>query len=789
MGTTKPFNGKIDIDVRHSVPDLTPYVQPRAPKDAPNIMFIVWDDVGFGAMSTFGGLIETPNMDRIAKLGLRYNQFHTTALCSPTRASMLTGRNHTTVGMACIAEGVTGFPGSNGHIPFETATIAEVLGELGWNTYMVGKWHCCPVDETNMASSKRNWPTGRGFERYYGFLGAETNQWYPDLVEDQHFVDQPYLPEQGYHLSKDLADKAISFIADAKQVAPEKPFFFYLSWGCSHAPHHAPKEWIEKYKGKFDMGYEQYRQIVFENQKRLGLLSEYAELSPLNPMAGAMSAEGQPWPNLDIVRPWDSLSADEKRLFCRMAEVYAGYVSYTDHQLGRVLDYLEQSGQLENTLIMTLSDNGASGEGGPNGSVNENKFVNNILDPIEDNLPLIDELGGPNTYNHYPNGWAVAFCTPFKLYKRYAWNGGICDPFIISWPRVIKDGGGIRNQYIHVSDLVPTVYECLGIEPPSEVKGYTQWALEGTSFQYSFKDAQAKTRKQTQYYTMLGSRGIYHEGWKANTVHPTMADWSHFIEDKWELFNLADDPTECHDLSAKYPEKLEQLKSLWFVEAGKYFGLPIDDRTPLEIMMDVMAQIGESHDRYVYYPHTSEVPESVTANIRGRSYKIAAEVELDSNASGVIFAHGSKFGGHSLYIKDGRLKYCYNYVGMKEQIITASQPLPTGICVLGVEFVKEKMETIGGSPLPNATIGSAKLFINDQQVGALSPFQTQVGSFAICGEGVCIGRDGGSNVTNDYSGNSPWAFSNGTIKQVIVDVSDEPYVNLEREAIAMMKRD
>jgi len=787
--SAKTFKGVINIDVRDSVPDWGPYTQPKAPDGAPNVMFIVWDDVGFGAMQTFGGLIETPNMDRLAKMGLRYSRFHTTALCSPTRASMLTGRNHTTVGMACICEATTGFPGSNGHIPFETATIAEVLGERGWNTYMTGKWHCCPSDEMNMASTKRNWPTGRGFERYYGFLGGETNQWYPDLVEDQHFTTQPYLPEQGYHLSKDLADKAISFIADAKQVAPEKPFFFYLSWGCGHAPHHAPKEWIAKYKGKFDMGYEKYRELVFANQKKLGLIPNNADLSPINPMANEKSAAGLPWSPLDVMRPWDSLSADEKKLFCRMAEVYAGFLSFTDMQLGRVLDYLQQSGQLDNTLIMSFADNGASGEGGPNGSVNENKFFNNIADTIADNMPLLDDLGSSKTYNHYSNGWAVAFCTPFKMYKRYAWNGGIADPFVISWPKMIKNGGGVRTQYVHVSDLVPTVYECLGLDPPEVVKGYTQWPLEGLSFKYSFDDAKAPTQKKTQYYNMLGSRGIYHEGWKANTVHPTIANWSHFTEDKWQLFNVDQDPTECHDLSAKFPDKLAELKSLWFVEAGKYLGLPIEDRSPVEIMTQPRPLMSPPRDRYIYYPNTLEVSEAAAVNIRGRSYKIAAEMDLTAKAAGAIFAHGSKFGGHALYIKDGKLKYCYNFVGIKEQIIVSSAPLPAGPCVLGVEFIMEKLDKVGGSSVPNAVIGTAKLYINDKQVGQMPAFQTQASYFNLCGEGLCIGYDSSMSVTDDYPGNSPWAFTGGTIKQVIVDVSGVAYADLEKQAAAMMQRE
>ncbi|MFM2071507.1 MAG: arylsulfatase AtsA, partial [Actinomycetota bacterium] len=439
---SKPFRGTVNIDIKDSVPDWEPFRQPMAPEGAASVLYICLDDVGFSAMESFGGLIETPNIKRIADQGLRYTGFHTTALCSPTRSCLLTGRNHTTNGMACISEASSGFPNANGHIPFECASIAEVLGAQGWNTYMVGKWHLCAEDEMNMASIKTQWPLGRGFERFYGFLGAETNQWYPDIVYDNHPVEQPSLPEDGYHFTTDITDKAMEFIRDAKAVAPDKPFFLYYSPGAAHAPHHAPKDWIAKYAGKFDMGYEAYREIVFARQKEMGLFPESAELTPINPYTDLVSPEGQPWGELDVVRPWDSLTVDEQKLFARMAEVYAGFVSHTDYEIGRLLDYLEESGQLENTIVVVVSDNGASGEGGPNGSVNENKFFNGLPDRIEDNLPYLDELGSPTTYNHYPTGWAWAFNTPFKMWKRYSsYEGGTADPLIVSWPAKIQAKG------------------------------------------------------------------------------------------------------------------------------------------------------------------------------------------------------------------------------------------------------------------------------------------------------------------------------------------------------------
>ena len=422
------------------------------------MIYVVLDDVGFSAMSCYGGPIATPNIDKIAADGVRYTQWHTTALCSPTRSCLLTGRNHTRNSMACITEGASGFPNASGTIPPENGMLPEILGERGWNTYMVGKWHLCPTVEMNLASTRRNWPTGRGFERFYGFLGAETSQWFPELVYDNHPVDQPKTPDEGYHFGEDITDKAIEFIMDAKAVAPEKPFFLYYAPGAAHAPHHAPKEWIDRYAGQFDMGYEAMREATLARQKAMGLVPADTELPPINPIGTAATRtgpDGKPFPAMDTTRPWDSLSDEEKRLFARMAEVYAGFLSHADHQVGRLLDYLEMTGQRENTMIIVVSDNGASGEGGPDGSVNEMLFMNGIPDDIDANLAMLDELGGPKTYNHYPNGWAMAFNTPFKMWKRYEFNGGTSDPCIISWPAGMTAKGEIRTQYHHAIDLVP----------------------------------------------------------------------------------------------------------------------------------------------------------------------------------------------------------------------------------------------------------------------------------------------------------------------------------------------
>ena len=546
--------------------------------------------------------------------------------------------------------------------------LPEILGELGWNTYMVGKWHLCPTDEMNLAAPRRNWPSGRGFERWYGFLGAETNQWYPDLVYDNHPVDPPKTPEEGYHFTDDITDKALEFIKDAKAIAPDKPFFLYYAPGACHAPHHAPKEWIDKFKGQFDMGYEAMREQTLARQKKMGLVPADTELPPINPIGTPETRtgpDGKPFPVMDVTKPWGSLSDGEKQLFSRMAEVYAGFLAHADHHIGRLLDYLEFTGQRENTLVILVSDNGASGEGGPNGSVNENRLFNGMPDDLESALAMLDELGGPKTYNHYANGWAMAFNTPFKMWKRYEFNGGTSDPCIVSWPAGMKAKGEIREQYHHAIDLVPTVLDCLGVEAPQTIKGHVQSAFDGVSMRYSFDDAKADGARKTQFYSMLGSRGIWHEGWKAVTTHPTIAGWSNFNDDTWELYHTDVDRSELHDLSKEDPDKLRELQNLWFAEAGRNGAFPLDDRSALEIILTPRPLLAPPRDRYIYFPDTADVPEQQAVNVRNRSFAIGALVDIPApGAEGVLFAHGARFGGHALYIKENRLHYVNSFVGI-----------------------------------------------------------------------------------------------------------------------------
>ncbi|CAN5473936.1 sulfatase-like hydrolase/transferase [soil metagenome] len=779
------FQGKIELDIRDSEADWGPFAAPTAPEGAPNVLYLVWDDTGIATWDCFGGLVDMPNMSRIAERGVRLSQFHTTALCSPTRAALLTGRNPTTVGMATIEEFTDGFPNCSGRIPFETALLPELLAERGWNTYCVGKWHLTPLEESNLASTKRHWPLGRGFERFYGFMGGETDQWYPELVYDNHPVAPPATPEEGYHLSKDLADRTIEFIRDAKVIAPDKPWFSYVCPGAGHAPHHVFKDWADRYAGRFDMGYERYREIVLENQKRLGIVPPQTELSPVNPYADTTGPNGEPWPEQDTVRPWDSLNDEEKRLFARMAEVFAGFETYTDDQIGRILDYLEESGQLDNTIIVVISDNGASGEGGPNGSVNEGKFFNGYIDTVEESMRFYDQLGGPETFNHYPIGWAMAFNTPYKLFKRYASHeGGIADPAIISWPNGLAAHGEVRDNYVNVADITPTVLDMLGIVAPATVRGIPQKPFDGVSFKAALENPDTPTGKTAQFYTMLGTRGIWQQGWFANTVHAASpAGWGHFDADRWELYNIAADRSQCHDLADEHPEKLEELKALWFSEADKYNGLPLGDLNIFETLTRFRPYLSVDRKNFTYYPGTAEVGVGAAVELRGQSFSVLAEVVVESeDVQGVLLKQGAGHGGHVLFIQDGRLQYVYNFMGEDEQAVSAPDPIPLGSHVFGVRY--ERTGTVEGSHTP---LGDVSLYVDDTVVATRSGVRAHPGSFGLSGGGVGVGRNGGQAVSTAYR--APYEFTGGTIVKVVVDISGTPYIDTERELAAAFSRD
>jgi arylsulfatase len=769
------FNGKISLDVRDSVEDWAPYTPKKAPEDAPNILFVLYDDTGLAAWSPYGGRINMPTLDQLAANGLTYTQWHTTALCSPTRSTLLTGRNHHLNGMAAITEAAEGFPGANGRLPDQTVTIAQLLRDNGWSTFWIGKDHNVPEQDVAPGASRSEWPTQQGFDRFYGFLGGETNNWYPDLVEDNHFIEAPYTPEEGYHLSKDLADKAIEMLRNQNATNPSKPWYMWFNPGANHAPHHSPKEYADKYTGKFDDGYDAYRAWVVERMIERGILPADTNLTELNPMPEDVANPA------DDVRPWDSLNEREKKLFARMAEVYAGFSEYTDAQVGRIIDYLEESGQLENTIVIYAADNGASGEGTRNGSVNENKFFNNYPDDLSENMKYLDVLGGPDTYNHFPTGWAVAFSAPFKMFKRYSqYAGGTNDPLVISWPKGIKARGEIRHQYHHSVDIVPTILDIVGIEMPEEYNGVEQYPMSGVSMKYTFDaEPDAPTRKKVQYYAMLGSRGIWKDGWKAAAIHAPLSGKGNFEQDQWELYNVAEDRSESKNLAAEHPEKLQELTDTWFVEAEKNKVLPLDDRSAAEILGIERPSQEPARERYVYYPDTAPVPEAVAVNIRGRSYKILANVDItERDASGVLFAHGSRFGGHSLFMKGGRLYYVYNFLGIKpEQVFKSPRVLKPGKYTFGVEFVKEGQGDHGES------VGTTRLYINEDVV-AEGPMKTQPAKFTLSGDGLCVGYDSADAVSALYE--TPGTFRGGEIQLVGVTVEGTPYLDLEAEAKRIM---
>jgi arylsulfatase A-like enzyme len=752
----------------------------RARKGAPNVLFIVLDDVGFGQLGCYGSPIKTPNMDALAENSLRYNNMHTTALCSPTRSCILTGRNHHSNAMACITEGSTGFPGYDANIPFENGFLSEILLENGYSTYAVGKWHLTPADQISAAGPYDRWPLARGFERFNGVLGGETHQYYPELVYDNHQVEPPKTPEDGYHLTEDLVDKAISFIADAKQVAPDKPFFMYFCPGAMHAPHHVRKEWSDKYKGQFDEGWDVYREKTFARQKEMGLVPADAELSRHDP---------------DVAQ-WDTLSADEKRLYAHMMEVFAGFMEHTDFHMGRLFDFLKGIGEFENTLIMLISDNGASSEGGPTGSVNENLFFNNVKEDLKTNLEHIDELGDPTTFNHYAWGWTWAGDTPFRRWKRETYRGGISDPFIVHFPRGLKARSEVRTQYAHAIDMVPTVLDLLGIEPPESIKGVAQSPMEGISFAHTLEDAQAESKHHTQYFEMLGHRSIYHNGWRAvcpwpgpsfteagtGFGNPIPAEKLTELDAKgWELYHVDEDFAENHDIAEGNRAKLIEMIATWYVEAGKYHVLPVDGRG-MPRMLDERPQITKDRTRYAFYPHTQAVPYNAGPRLLNRTHSITADVEIPSGgAEGVLVSFGGVDGGYAFYVKDNKVHYVQNYVARDYLHVESTVPVPAGHHELRFEF-----EVTGPPDFANGkgTPGRAQLYIDGELVGQTDFPHTTPFSLGLTG-GITVGADPGAPVAPFYE--TPFEFT-GTIHSVTFDVSGDVIEDSEAEMRRILAR-
>ncbi|HWS47897.1 MAG TPA: arylsulfatase [Acidimicrobiia bacterium] len=751
----------------------------RAPKGSPNVLFIVLDDTGFGQLGCFGSPIETPHLDALAAGGLRFTNMHTTALCSPSRSCIITGRNHHSNAMACVTELATGFPGYDGNVPFENGYLSEILLAHGYNTYMLGKWHLIPSSQETGAGPYDRWPLGRGFERFYGFLGGDTSQWHPDLVYDNHQVEPPGTPEDGYHLTPDLADKAMQFIADAKQIDPDKPFFLHFCPGATHAPHHVPNEWADKYAGNFNDGWDAYRERAFARQKELGIVPAGAELSRHDP----------------DVPDWNSLTDDQRRLYAREMEVFAGFLSHTDHHVGRLIDFLRTIDQLDNTLIMVVSDNGASAEGGITGTTNEAQFFNNCPEPVEESLKVIDEIGGPKHFNHYPWGWTFAGNTPFRRWKRETYRGGASDPFIVHWPAVIKSHGEIRTQYAHIIDMVPTVLDLLGLEPPATIRGVPQSPIQGASFAHTLDDATAETKHHTQYFEMLGHRSIYHDGWRAVCPWPgpsfaeagvgfgspiSAETLSKLDATGWELYHVAEDFAENHNVAADNRERLIALIGTWYVEAGKFNVMPVDGSGLPRIIAD-KPLLSAPRDRYVYYPHTQSVPYFAAPKVLNGPHSITADVVIpDGGAEGVLLCQGSAAGGYSFFLQDGRLRYVHNYVARDYFGVQSQSAVPAGPHELRFEFEPTgDLDILNGRGAP----GHLQLYIDKELVGESDAAYTT--PMILNPGALTCGANPGSPVTPDYTG--PFAFT-GTIHTVTVDVSGELIHDHETELRFAMAR-
>ncbi len=711
-----------------------------AGKDAPNVLVILLDDMGFSSLGCYGSEIETPNIDALASRGLVYNNFHTTALCSPTRASLLTGRDHHAVGMSIIANADSGFPSKRGVVRPDAGTIAEMLRGEGYSTYAVGKWHLAPADQMSAVGPFDQWPLGRGFDKYYGFLEALTDQFQPSLVRDNTHVEAPRSPAEGYTLNEDLVDNAMQYLTDHASLAPEKPFFMYFATGAMHSPHQAPDEWLEKYRGRYDIGWDEIRKQRLARQLETGVVPAGTELTPRN--AG--------------VEPWDSLSEDQKRLYARFEEAYAAFLDHTDHHLGRLFSHLQKLGKLDNTIIFLLSDNGASQEGQIHGSTSTTFYENMEAEPFEYNLERIDDIGTIRAKNNYPIGWAQVENTPLKRYKQNTHAGGVQDPLIVSWPARLKSPG-VRPQFHHVMDIVPTILEALNSQAPAEIRGVPQMDIHGTSMLYSFGNAKAPTRKRSQIFEMFGHRAIWQDGWKAVCFHTRYGDYD---DDHWELYHVDEDFAENRNLADAEPERLGKMIENWWAEAGRYDVLPLDDRGFAERRAAARPRKDSPRiqTEHVFFPGTTYIPGGAAPFVVDRSHEIDARVELSADTEGVIIACGGICGGYALYIKDGRLVYDYNFY---QDIISLSADLPASDGWHDVCFSFERT---------GPCRGTGRLFIDRKKVDTREFERTY--RYFMDWEGMDVGRNSLGHASPKYGTNSDFAFT-GAIDRVRLRIADD----------------
>jgi arylsulfatase len=737
-----------EIDARNVKPPA-PF-EVNAPEGAPNVVIVLVDDLGFGATSPFGGPIRTPTLDRLAESGLRYNNFHTTALCSPTRAALKAGRNHHTVNMGFITEMATSFPGDTGQIPNSTAPLAEMLRLNGYSTAAFGKWHETAVWETGVSGPFDRWPTHQGFDKFYGFIGGETNQWAPFLFDGVTQVELPDDPN--YHFMTDMTDKAVAWVQYQKALTPEKPFFVYFAPGATHAPHHVPQEWIARWKGKFDQGWDKVREETLARQIKMGIVPPGTSLATKPP----------------AIKDWDTLSADEKRLFAKQIEVFAAYLDYTDHEIGRMLDAVAATGQADNTLVFYIAgDNGTSGEGGMNGMFNEYTYFNRVAETVPDLLKVIDKWGGPETYPHMAAGWAVALDAPFGWMKQVASDfGGTRNGMVVHWPKRIKAKHEIRSQFAHVIDVAPTILEAAGLPEPKSVNGTAQVPMEGTSLRYSFDDADAKERHTTQYFEISGNRAIYHDGWFARTIH--RAPWettprNPFNQDAWELYDVKADFSLTRDVSAQNAARLEEMKALFVAEAKKHHALPLDDRVLERALASAVGRpdLMAGRTSLTLAEGMTGMLENVFIGVKNRSKTVTADVEVPAKgANGTVIAQGGRFGGWSLYVNNGVPAYDYNFLGLERFTIAATQPLPAGKATIRFDFAYD-----GGGMGKG---GTGTLYVNDTQVAKGRIERTQPLLFS-ADETADVGIDLGTPVVEKIGAEAKSKFT-GRIPKVTVEV-------------------